>query len=104
MAIRKAGGTMTASRPKIATRTQVASAAVDTSLLALNTSRYGATITNDTDKTLYLALGTVAASTSSYTAQVPAGGYYEVPFGFCGAIRGIWAAGPTGNAVITELT
>jgi hypothetical protein len=104
MAIRKAGGTMTASRPKVGTRTAVVSAAVDTSLLALSTSRYGATVFNDTDKTLYLALGTVAASTSSYTVQVPAGGYYEVPFGYCGAVRGIWATAPTGNAVITELT
>lgn len=104
MAIRKAGGTMTASRPKIATRTAVVSSATEVSLLALSTARYGATVFNDCDKTLYLALGTVAASTSSYTCQIPAGGYYEVPFGFCGAIRGIWAAGPTGNAVITELT
>jgi hypothetical protein len=104
MAIRKAGGTMTASRPKTGTRTAVVSAAVDTSLLALSTSRYGATIFNDCDKTLYVALGSVAASTSSYTVQVPAGGYYEVPFNYCGVVRGIWAAAPTGNAVITELT
>jgi hypothetical protein len=104
MATRKAGGSVTTSRPKTGTRTAVVSAAADTSLLAANTSRYGATIFNDTDKTLYLALGSVAASTTSYTVQVPALGLYEVPYAFCGAVRGIWAAAPTGSARITELT
>jgi hypothetical protein len=35
--------------------------------------------------------------------QIAASGYYEVPFGYPGAIDGIWASA-NGNARITELT
>lgn len=90
--------------PNTGTRTSVTAAASDTSLLASNTSRRGATVYNDGSTTLYLALGTAAASTTSYTCQVAPGGYYETPFNFTGAIRGIWAGSPTGSARITELT
>src|SRR5262245_53783554 len=103
-----AGGTAPTS--STATRASVAAAASNTQLLAANSSRKGATITNDCDVVLYLALGTAAASTSSYTATVApkdannVAGYYEVPYGFTGEIRGIWGTSPTGNARITELT
>jgi len=35
--------------------------------------------------------------------QMGAGAYYEVPFGYTGALKGIWASA-TGAARITELT
>lgn len=99
-----ASQSVTTARSTLGARTSVTAAAVDTSLLAANTSRFGATVYNDTDKSLYLALGTAAASTSSFTVIVLAAGYYETPFGYTGAIRGIWAAAPTGSARITEIT
>ena len=88
-----------------ATRSSVASAASDTSLLASNTSRKGATFYNDSTAILYLAYGSGAATTSSYTLQVPANGFFEMPPEpiYTGAIRGIWASA-NGNVRITELT
>ena len=85
------------------TRSSVAAAAVDTLILASNTSRLGATVFNDSTAILYLALGTVAASTTDFTLKMAAASYYEVPFGYTGQIRGIWASA-TGSARIGEST
>lgn len=87
------------------TQSSVAAAATSTSLLAANDARAGATIYNDTsDSTnlLYVKLGSTA-STTSFTIRLNAGGYYEVPYGYNGAIDGIWV-NTTGSARITELT
>lgn len=57
---------------------------------------------NDSDKTLYLKYGD-ECSTSSYTVQIAAGGYWEMPLPvYRGRIDGIWASGPTGSAQVTE--
>ncbi len=73
-------------------------------LLSSNANRLGATIANDSSAALYVKLG-ATASLTSYTAKVLPGGYYEVPYGFTGAIDGIWATDPgDGAARITELT
>lgn len=98
------------SGPATATSTQIASAAADTLLLAANTARKGATIYNNADKVLHLKLGSGAATTANSTIDLAAetaglsGGYYEVPYGFTGQIRGIWEAAPTGTANVVELT
>ena len=42
------------------------------------------------------------ASTTSYTLQIAVGGYYEVPFGYTGAIDGITSSG-TAQLRVTEL-
>jgi hypothetical protein len=84
------------------TRTSVAAAVVDTSILAANTNRLGATIYNDSTANLFLALG-AAASTTDFTVKMVPDSYYEVPFNYTGAIRGIWASA-TGNARVGELT
>jgi hypothetical protein len=96
-------GTFTTKETRAATPTQssVAGSASSVSLLASNANRLGATIYNDSTAILYLKLGTTA-STTSYTAQLPSNGYYEVPFAYTGAIDGIWATS-TGNARVTEL-
>jgi hypothetical protein len=83
----------------------------DRSLLVTNrattpTQTSVAAITNDSSAVLYLKLGTTA-STTSYTMTVAGSAAapfssYEVPFGYVGAIDGIWASA-TGNARITEL-
>lgn len=95
---------VTVTRPTTGGRSTVAAAAADTLLLAANAARKGMTVYNEGSTVLYLALGTAAASATSYTCQVAAGGYYEAPFEYTGQVRGIWAGAPTGNARITELT
>lgn len=86
-----------------ATRTNVASSASSVAILAANTAREGATVFNDSSAILYLELGSATASTSNYTVQIAAGGYYEVPYGWTGALTGIWSAA-NGAARVTELT
>src|SRR5260221_13193961 len=88
-----------------ATRSNVAGAASDTSLLASNAARKGALFFNDSTAILYLAYGAAAASLTSYTVQVPAQGFFEIPPQpvYTGAIRGIWSAA-NGNVRITELS
>jgi hypothetical protein len=87
-----------------ATRSSVGDAAADTLVLAANALRKGATVFNESTAILYLGLGTTAASATNYTVQIPASGYYEVPFWFSGQIRGYWASDAGGNARVTELT
>lgn len=90
--------------PNIATRTSVAAAAVDTLILAANASRKGASIFNDSaSATLYLALGTAAATIADYTVKILPGQFYETLAGYTGQIRGIWSAA-VGAAKVTEQT
>jgi hypothetical protein len=88
-----------------ATRSNVAAAVSDTSLLASNAARKGAIFYNDSTAILYLAYGAGAASVTSYSVQIPANGYFELPPQpiYTGAIRGIWATA-NGNCRITELS
>jgi hypothetical protein len=51
---------------------------------------------------LYLELGATAGA-SAFTARLGAGGYYEVPFTYTGAISGIWDAA-NGSALVREFT
>lgn len=88
----------------VATKTSVAAAVVDTALLAANAARKGASVFNDSaTATLYLSLGSDAASLTSYTVKLLPGQFYETLDGFTGAIRGIWSAA-VGDARITEQT
>ena len=80
----------------------VTSAAANTTLLAANSARRGAMIFNESTSVLYLKLGS-ASSVTSYTAIIPANGYYEVPFGYTGVITGIWASA-NGAARVTEVS
>jgi len=88
-----------------AAKTSIVAAASDTSLLASNLGRKGALFYNDSTAILYLSYGSGAASTSSYTVQVPANGFFELPPPpvYTGAIRGIWSAA-NGNVRITEIS
>lgn len=83
--------------------TNVAASAADILILAANANRRGATVYNDSTATLSLLLGATVASTTNFTTQILGGGYYEVPFGYTGQIRGLWATA-TGSARMTELT
>lgn len=87
------------------TLTQVAYTTSSTTILAANASRKGAIIYNNANRTLYVGLTSSAVSAAAFTtALVASGGYWEVPFGYTGQINGIWAAGGSGNAQVTENT
>lgn len=85
------------------TPTTVAGSASAVTILAANTARYGATIVNDSSAILYLILSNTTPTSSVYTVKMLPDAYYEVPFGYIGIIKGIWASA-TGNARVTELT
>lgn len=80
----------------------VASAASDTLILAANANRRGAAVFNDSTAVLSLSLGTTAASSTVFTVKIASQGYYEIPFGYAGQIRGIWASA-NGFARVTEV-
>lgn len=72
-----------------------------TVILASNANRLGATIYNEGAAICYMKLGGTASLTS-YSLQIASGGYYEVPFGYTGAIDGITSSG-TAQLRVTEL-
>jgi hypothetical protein len=80
------------------TTTSVNDNAASVTLLASNTLRRFCTIYNDSSATLYVRLSSLAASTTTYNAQLPTGGYLEVPGNYTGAITGIWASDPNDGA------
>lgn len=83
--------------------TSVSSSATTVQLLAVNAARKMATFYNSSTAILYLKLGTTA-STASYTVQLLAGAYYELPLPvYTGRIDGIWATA-NGSVLVTELT
>lgn len=89
----------------------VASSASNVTLLSANPARKDAVFFNDSTSVLYLKFGATATA-SSYTVQIAAGGFYELPKSYTGSneveiyrgiIDGIWASA-NGNCRITELT
>lgn len=85
-----------------AVTTQVADNAANVTLLASNSSRIGASVSNDSSASLRAKAGTTATLTD-YTVEIPQGGHWEVPFGYTGRIDGIWVTDPgDGAARITE--
>lgn len=85
-----------------ATTSNVNSSATSVTLLAANPGRVSAYVFNDSTQVLYLKFGATASSTS-YTVQIAAGGYYEFPMPiYTGIVDGIWASA-NGAARITEL-
>jgi hypothetical protein len=96
--------TTTVTRPGTATQTSVASTVTtNTTLLAANANRLGASIYNESTSVLFILLGTGTESTTVYTLQMAAGAYYEVPNAFTGIIKGHWVTA-NGSARVTELT
>lgn len=86
-----------------ATRSNVTAATADTQVLAANTSRTGVLIFNDSTATMYLAYGSTAASTTSYSVQIGAGAYWEMPKPvYTGVLKAVWEA-ENGAARVTEL-
>lgn len=90
-------------RPSLGTVTTVAASASSVTLKALNGSRLGLLVYNDSTANLYLKLG-ATASTTSFTVKVAAAAVYELPAPvYTGVVDGVWDSA-TGNARVTELT
>lgn len=90
-----------ADNPSTSSVTSVADATASTQLLASNTSRKEAVITNDSTAVLYVAFGETASSTN-YSARLIQ--YGTVTTDYTGQINGAWASDAGGSAQITELT
>ncbi len=85
------------------TVTAIAINAVNVTLQASNTSRKSLIIVNDSDQILYVKHGATAVVGTDYTWKV---GIDEtvVIADYTGIVDGIWAAGGSGNALVTETT
>ena len=85
-----------------------AASASAATILAENGRRVGFSITNGGSTDLYVLVDNTdtvpTVSTSAYTVKIAAAGYWECPFNFQGAVKGVWSGSPTGNAQITEFT
>ena len=101
----EAGQTVTSTpvASSTATKANVAGSASSVTILAANTARLGAAVINDSAAVLYLDVTGGTASATSYTVQLAASAYYEVPFRYTGLITGIWASA-TGSARVTEFS
>lgn len=87
--------------PTTGSVTSIASSATVVTISGANATRKGLTVFNESTSVLYLKLG-ASASNTSYTLQIPAGGYWELPFNYTGAISGVWATA-NGFARVTTL-
>lgn len=87
----------------VGTTSNVTSIATDATILAANSSRLGAALTNDSTAILYLLVASGTSSTTNYTVKLSPGAYYEVPINYVGIIKGIWSA-VNGAARVTEWT
>lgn len=101
------GRVMVAQKASTATLSNVSTSGTTATLLAANSARIGATITNDAATALYIKFGTTA-STTSYTVVLAGAAsapfsYYEIPAGYTGRIDGILASS-TGTARVTEIS
>lgn len=103
-----ANGAMRVKDQRSATSAQssVTGAAADTTILASNANRLGATVYNEQaagGATLYLLLASGTSSVTNYSVQLGPSGFYELPFGYTGILKGIWSAA-SGAARVTEFT
>lgn len=90
--------------PSTGTLTQVALTSSSQTALALNASRKGFVMVNDSNKTVWIAFSASSSSTV-YTYKILANSSIEPNFGsYTGVISVISQAGVSGNLVITELT
>lgn len=86
-------------------RTQIADTASETQLLAPNSRRKQAVVTNDSSAVLYVGLGTATVTATDYTFRLAQYATVVIGDGYDGEIRGVWASDPNdGAARITELT
>lgn len=80
--------------------TRVAASITVVSILGANASRSQGIVYNESTARLYVKFG-AGAALNDYTVPVEAGGYYEFPVRYLGAVTGIWDAA-NGAAQVTE--
>lgn len=95
-------GFVTTNKASTSSVTSTSASTSSVTILASNANRVAATIFNTSSKVMYIKLG-ATASTSSFTTQLFANSYWEVPTDYTGQIDAIWA-GTGGAALVTELT
>ncbi len=93
--------TVTPTPSSLTTVTSVTASISSVEILAANTSRLGASVHNDSNKVMWLKMGSAASSTS-FTVAVPKDAYYEIPFGYTGLVHAAWGSGVSGSARVTE--
>jgi len=86
-----------------ATKTSVASLATSAVLIAANTSRVGVSIRN-TDANVLTIDPSGGTAVAGEGVDLATGAYWEAPYGYTGAISGIWAVNGTGAAIVHEYT
>lgn len=92
---------MTVTRPSTPTTANVASSASNVTLFSSASDANGRCVYNDSTAVLYVKFG-ATASTTSYTVQIAAGGFYEFPQPvYAGQVDGIWASA-NGAARVTS--
>jgi hypothetical protein len=82
--------------------TRVVSSATDVIILAENTARRGASVYNSDANALRLLLAAGTSSATNFSVEMASNTYFEVPFGYTGALKGIWTAVGAGAAQVTE--
>lgn len=92
--VTRVSGTVTTKETRSATATPAnfTGSGASQSLIAANTNRLGATVYNDSGVVCYLHFG-AAASSTTFTVKMVDQSYYEVPFGYTGAVNALWASG-----------
>jgi hypothetical protein len=73
----------------------------DVALVDANPERKLVTIQNTSNRVLYIDFDG-AVTTTDFAFSIVANGIYEMPIGFTGEIRGIWASGGSGTCKINE--
>lgn len=73
----------------------------NTTILAANAARMGASVYNDSTAVLTLLVGAGTQSATVFTLKMAANSHYEVPFRYTGIITGSWASA-TGSARVME--
>jgi hypothetical protein len=101
--LRATAVTVASARPASSTLSNVAASVTSGTLLAANTARMGATVWNDSTSVLYVRLGAGTASATAATVKLVADAYYELPYGFTGAVVGVWVSA-VGSARVTEVS
>lgn len=92
-------------QPTSSTVSAVAYTTASITLQSANSSRRGWALYNDSNKSLFLKLGS-GASTGSWTLKIIPKAFYELPYPFYdGEITGYWSGGANGSgqAMVTEL-
>lgn len=79
--------------PGTGTKSNVTGTGASVTIIAANPRRKGLTIFNDSGVAADIDVTGGTASATSCTVTLVDQAYYEVPYGYLGAVTGIWASG-----------